>query len=129
MTSKQQITIFISSPSDLSREREAVRRVAKSVDDDIGDELNVTLKTKDWESLPPASEKAQEYINSKIGEYDVYVGIMGNRFGTRTDRSESGTQEEFERAYAAWQSTSKPEIMFYFKAANKTPANAKCRSW
>jgi galactose-1-phosphate uridylyltransferase len=124
MVKKQQMTIFISSPNDLIKERETVRRVTRTVDESIGDELKITLRTKDWESLPPSAQKAQEYINKKIGDYDIYVGIMGNRFGTKTDKAESGTQEEFERAYAAWQSNGKPEIMFYFYTKSKTPANA-----
>ena len=124
MVQKQQMTIFISSPNDLVKERETVRRVTKAVDELIGDELKITLRTKDWESLPPTAENAQEYINKRIGAYDIYVGIMGDRFGTKTDKADSGTQEEFERAYAAWQSNGKPEIMFYFHAKSKTPANA-----
>ena len=121
---KQEITLFVSSPNDLTAERDTVRRVSKIVDEAIGDDLKITLKVKDWESLPPSAGKTQDYINRKITNYDIYIGIMGNRFGTKTDKAGSGTQEEFERAYADWHSNQKPEIMFYFMKQTKSPSNA-----
>lgn len=122
---KQEIIIFISSPNDLKTERDFAEEVIKNVDDSIGNDLKITLKTKRWESLPPSAERPQNYINENIGPYDLFLGIMGNRFGTKTDNAESGAQEEFEDAYSLWQTTGKPEIMFYFRSTYDLPKNTE----
>jgi hypothetical protein len=62
---------------------------------------------------------AQDVINQQVGdEYDIFIGIFWHRFGTRTGRAGSGTEEEFERAYARnRQSGGVPAILVYFKEA------------
>ena len=49
---------------------------------------------------------------------------MWNRFGSKTDRAESGTEEEFETAYNSYKTNARPEIMFYFRYPNNTPQNS-----
>ncbi|MDA0160812.1 hypothetical protein OM076_11100 [Solirubrobacter ginsenosidimutans] len=53
-------------------------------------------------------------INVEIEPYDVFVGVMWKRLGTPTHRADSGTVEEFERAYALWEQAGVPLLMFYF---------------
>jgi galactose-1-phosphate uridylyltransferase len=123
----KKIKIFISSPSDLQQERKIARRVIETVENSIGNNLKITLEIKDWQTLPPGAFKnsPQDYINTMIGSYDIYIGIMGKRFGNKTEKAESGTVEEFERAYSKWRLNGKPEIMFYFKNLNTSPKNAE----
>ena len=42
----------------------------------------------------------QDVINRQIEDkYDLFIGIMYTKFGSPTNRAESGTVEEFEIAY------------------------------
>jgi hypothetical protein len=55
------------------------------------------------------------------GEYDIYVGMIGPRFGTQTPRLGSGTEEEFERACECRrEQPSSMRILFYFKTSSNT---------
>jgi hypothetical protein len=60
---------------------------------------------------------AQDVINQKIGDYDIFVGVMWKRMGTPTAVAQSGTEEEFRRAYAEWQRNKRLQILFYFSQA------------
>lgn len=63
---------------------------------------------------PQIGPGPQQVINDQIGEYDLFVGIMWNRFGTPTDVAASGTEEEFQAALGSWRSRKRPWITFYF---------------
>ena len=63
---------------------------------------------------PQIGPGPQQVINDQIGEYDLFVGIMWNRFGTPTDVAASGTEEEFHAALSSWRATKRPWITFYF---------------
>jgi hypothetical protein len=49
-----------------------------------------------------------------VGDADIFIGIMGPRFGTPTREAGSGTEEEFDRAYTSHKARGRPRIMFYF---------------
>ena len=73
--------------------------------------------------------RPQEIINEQIGEdYDIFIGILCNRFGQPTLEYESGTEEEFFRAYNRYEnSKTNPQILFYFKDPRQSemPIDAK----
>jgi len=79
--------------------------------------VKVDLEAIRWEThtWPDVGEDAQDVINRKIGEYDVFVGLMWKWFGTPTHRAGSGTAEEFDRAYDYFRRFGRPKIMFYFR--------------
>tara|TARA_R110002074_G_scaffold59265_2_gene144373 strand:+ start:592 stop:1596 length:1005 start_codon:yes stop_codon:yes gene_type:complete len=64
-------------------------------------------------------------LNEQFTEdYDVFIGILWGRIGTPTPRSDSGTLEEFERAYERYKKDQKSiEIMIYFKDAGIAPSD------
>jgi hypothetical protein len=115
------LQVFLSSPSDVREERDLVQ--------DIVDELNTTWRTNSniqlnllmWEkdARPTLVSDAQTAINTQLGhEYDIFIGIMGARFGSPTPRAESGTEEEFEHARARFEKNPDDvSVMFYFKDA------------
>ena len=79
------------------------------------EESGVFLKLIRWEDMAPQiGPGPQQVINEQIGVYDLFVGIMWNRFGTPTDVAASGTEEEFQAALGSWRSTKRPWITFYF---------------
>lgn len=124
MPQKREIAVFISSPGDLKKEREIVENAVRQTERVLGDELKFTLRVKRWEDLPPAAGPAQDNINRTIGSYDIFVGVMGDRFGSRTQSAASGTEEEFNLAYDSWRRNGAPEIMFYFASTHSTPETA-----
>ena len=111
------LQVLVASPNDVAEERDVVA--------DAIDELNATwrksgtmqLKLLRWETdtRPGLGTDAQAVINNQIADdYDIFIGIMGARFGTPTGRAESGTEEEFERASARFkEGPTKVSVMFY----------------
>jgi TIR domain/Domain of unknown function (DUF4062) len=113
----QALRIFVASPGDVTAERDLVTVIAEEVQRTVGKLVSVQLATIRWEThaWPDIGEDAQDVINREITEFDVFVGIMWHRLGTRTKRAPSGTAEEFNRAYDYFRRYGRPKIMFYFR--------------
>ncbi|MBI5655702.1 MAG: hypothetical protein HZC44_02305 [Geobacter sp.] len=125
MREKKEICVFVSSPGDVSTERDIVEDVVQRINKTLGDELMVFVKVKRWEDIPPCAGSVQETINTHVGPYDIFLGIMWERFGSPTSNAESGTQEELKSAYESWKSNgSVAEILFYFRENTSVPRNA-----
>lgn len=120
------IRVFVASPSDVADERDALRNVVDELNVTLGDANNIRLELIRWEThvRPGFGKDAQDVINKQIGDnYDIFIGIMWGRFGSPTIDSESGTEEEFQRAYSQLKNPKrKTEIMFYFKDAGIPPS-------
>ncbi|HEV7238619.1 MAG TPA: TIR domain-containing protein [Thermoanaerobaculia bacterium] len=115
----KRLKVFVASPSDVAEERDIVTIVVEELRRIVGSIRDVELEAVRWEThaWPDVDDDAQALINRMIGEYDVFVGFMWRRFGTPTRRAESGTGEEFERAYDSFRRFGRPKIMFYFRTA------------
>lgn len=125
MSDLQLIKIFLASPGDVIEERNAVEQVVETVNRNLGMEKRIRLETIRWEkdTYPLLGSDAQNIVNQQIAGmtgYDLFIGIMWNRFGRPTPRAGSGTEEEFDRALESFKTNGRPEIMFYF---NQAPAN------
>lgn len=119
---------LIASPSDTAQEREMCDKVFSEINKGIGVAYNFTLESLKFEKdiYPALGEDAQDVINKQIdGKYDLFIGIMFTRFGSKTKRADSGTEEEFNNAFKLAKENKKKdfEIMFYFNEAPR-PANA-----
>lgn len=121
------LTVFLASPGDLAIEREVAEKVIRALNIEWSRDINVRLDLVRWEThaFPATGGDPQSIINEQIGDdYDIFVGIMWQRFGTPTDRSGSGTQEEFERARQRHEADEQSvSIMMYFKDAPITPSS------
>lgn len=114
------LEVFIASPGDVASERKVLEDVVAEFNLTWGDKHKVRLELVMWEShsRPGFGEDGQDVINHQIGDsYDIFLGIMWGRFGTATGRAESGTEEEFSRAYARLRKGDLMQMMFYFKNA------------
>ena len=125
MRTAQHITIFLASPSDVQAERDAAREVLEELNRVTARQKNIHFDIVGWETdaYPGFGGDGQHVLNEEIGDmtqYDLFVGIMWNKFGSPTPRAGSGTEEEFQRAFATYSTTGKPDIAFYFK---NQPAN------
>lgn len=110
--------VFISSPSDLKFERKMIKeRIERMVLDD-GTRFFTTL----WEDDLPATvtDDPQMEINQLLNEADILVGIFKNRFGSKTSRADSGTQEEIEQAIKQ----KKPVILYFLKPTTPESVSA-----
>lgn len=116
------IKCFIASPSDVMEERKACDEVVESINKSLGDSFGIRLETVRWEKDAHAAigTDGQAVINEQLHpeDADFFIGIFWTRFGEPTSRAESGTEEEFERAYKRWQETHSNKIQFYFKEEN-----------
>ncbi|WP_084191296.1 DUF4062 domain-containing protein [Algiphilus aromaticivorans] len=114
------IQVFVSSPSDVQHERDLLESIVDEHNATWSAQLGITFELKRWENdtRPAFGTDPQNVITSQIGDsFDVFIGILWGRFGTKTPRAQSGTQEEFHNAYQRFRETGAPEVMFYFKEA------------
>ncbi len=117
--------VFISSPSDVAEERAVVLEVINQINQLRKANSSSIIEPLTWENdiVPKFGKKPQVQINEETaGKYDIFLGIMCSRFGTKTDNADSGTQEEFQIAYDQKLKTPQDiEVLFYFK----DPRNSK----
>jgi hypothetical protein len=112
--------VFLASPSDTKGERGIVENIVNDINGTLGEHHNFIVKVLKWETdtYPDFGEDGQDVINRQLGmDYDIFIGIMWKKFGTPTNRAESGTEEEFERAYEKHKASRNVKIMFYFNTA------------
>lgn len=113
------IRVFVASPGDVKQEREILEEIIKELNDSWSESLGLFFQLIKWEthSYPDVGTDPQSVINNQIGDdYEVFIGILWSRFGTPTPRAESGTIEEFERAYSRYEENpDNIKVMFYFK--------------
>lgn len=113
--------VFVASPADVADERERLEAVIRELNETWQNRLGVQLNLVRWEThaYPGFGEDAQDVINREMQEaFDVFIGILWSRIGTQTHRAESGTLEEFERAYTQWtHDRGSIKLLMYFKKA------------
>lgn len=116
---------FIASPNDTQAERDACDKVFAEINSSLGELLNFRVESLRWEKnvRPSFGEDGQDVINKQIGDkYHIFIGIMFKKFGSKTMRAGSGTEEEFNIAYDRYIKKEDVEIMFYF---NNEPVNIR----
>lgn len=118
--------MFVASPSDVVAERERLQNVIDEINLTRSRELGIRLELTKWEThaLPGFGADPQDVINDAIPQdYDIFIGIMWQRFGTPTLRAPSGTLEEFQTAKLRFdEDPDSVRIMVYFKDAPIAPS-------
>lgn len=112
------LNVFVASPSDVHDERKALDSIVQELNKTWSKSLNLRLDLLKWETdtHPSFGEYSQGVINKQIAdEYDIFIAIFWSKIGTPTPNADSGTLEEFDRAYAKFKSGLPIEIMVYFK--------------
>lgn len=109
------VRVFIASPGDVAFERSELAKVIEELNTTIGPHKNIVLELVRWEThCNPSMGRPQGVINTQIGKYNIFVGVMWKRFGSPTGIADSGTEEEFRNAYAEWEKDQTLPILFYF---------------
>lgn len=120
-----QLTVFASGTSETQSERSALRRVVEELNKQLEKTHGITVRVRAWpdDIRPGVNAYSQAELNRQMGdEYDIYLGILGSRFGTPTQRAGSGTEEEFGIALKSFQDNSQSvRLLFYFKRAVEDP--------
>ena len=113
------LKVFVSSPSDVKGERLAIVKIIEEINNEWSEFLGIRLEPILWEKYchPAAGKDPQQVISDQLPkDYDIYLGVLWKQFGTPTPRFESGTEEEFQKAYE--RSRIRPKnvsVMVYFK--------------
>ena len=78
--------------------------VVEKINNGFAKHLGIGLETFMWEYdvMPDMGSDGQEIIDEYIkkSNYDVFIGIMKNRFGHLTKKAGGGTEHEFKDAIA-----------------------------
>lgn len=116
--------IFIGSPSDVQKEREIIEGIINEMNGyyehfDVPKLNLISLKTDVRSKI--GNLEGQNVIDKQInGKYNVFIGILWKKFGTKTENYDSGTEQEFYNAFSKYEENPKSmEIMFYF--CERTP--------
>jgi hypothetical protein len=109
------LKLLLSSPGDVSLERELVAKAVNKFNQDYLIDKGVFIKLIRWEDFAPQiGNGTQKMVNRQLDAFDIFIGLMWNRFGTPTDLASSGTEEEFNDALNSWNKFNRPWIAFYF---------------
>ena len=94
------LRVFVSSPGDVAEERQLLEEVVDRVNRTEGIGRGIILQLWKWEenALRRIGPSPQQVIDEQLPQYDIYLGILGGRFGTPTDTYGSGTEKEFHDA-------------------------------
>ena len=115
------LSVFVASPSDVEEERNRLEDAIRELNTTLARQFPIRLNLIRWEThaFPSFGEDPQAVINEQVPQdYDLFIGIMWYRFGTRTGRAGSGTVEEFKRAKERHDANPNDvQIMIYFKDA------------
>ena len=108
---------FVASPSDVSDEREEVKKAIADVNREDGAREGYCIEFVGWESVVPSQgDGAQSVINQQLdpGSQDLFIAVFWTKLGTPTKEAESGSLEEIRLAQNAQRVTGKPRILLYF---------------
>jgi len=125
------IHIFLASSNDMIKFRNCTEQVIDELNQSLAPHFDVRLQLFRWEkSVTPQLGRPQQIIfeQSNFGQIDIFIGILGNRFGTPTGACnaemieyESGTQEEYDMACRLFQQFGRPNILIFKNSAPLKP--------
>jgi len=118
--SERGLQVFISSPSDVDRERQEAIKVIDDVNRTLGAKLGFFLRVVNWHKFRPAGENPAKFIEKQLKNCDLFLMIFDRRFGSRPtpdSEYESGTEMEYKIAQELRKQSEnqRPEIFAYFK--------------
>lgn len=113
------LKVFIASPYDVSDERKMAQKAIEEVSLRLVNIYDVLLTPVSWTDFAPIASprpgvSVQEPINERLEDCCIFIGILGERYGTRIDEmgGESGTEAEFRIAI---QNRHRIRMLTYFR--------------
>lgn len=119
-----ELRLFVSSPADVTAEREVVSRVVEELNARMDKAEGVVLRRYTWESLPAIEARPQDALNDILRTSDIFLLILAARLGSpiTADRS-SRTEEEYLVVVENWRRTGRPQILCYLKTSPVKPSS------
>lgn len=120
----QVVDVFIASPDDVSVERHHAEDAIRLISQKTRDLLGIVLHPVSWQNFLPcqargSEKRVQDRFSSRVRKCGIFIGILGQRYGTSIDESRriSGTEEEFNEAIKYREDI---EILTYFRRISDT---------
>lgn len=113
--------VLLSCPGDVIDLKDTVKECLDDFNRTHGNINNVNLELKHWstDAYPQSGGSAQELLNNQfIHECDACIALLGNRFGSPTNRYDSGTEEEIEDMIESGK-----QVFMYFIERPTDPSN------
>lgn len=107
-----QYDLLISCPSDVQDEILLIDDVVNQFNTQFTDTLGIAIRTKHWSknSYAQSGGTPQSLLNKQfVNDCDAAIAIFWTRFGTPTDKYESGTEEEIENMLSSGK-----QVFMYF---------------
>jgi hypothetical protein len=111
---RQVLSVFLASPSDVAEERIIAANVVAELNK-IFRVLGWQIDLHKWEDAAPGFGRPQSKINSAVDACQLFVGLLWERWGQPTGEYSSGFEEEYERARKRRKAEDEPEIWLVFK--------------
>lgn len=109
------VTVMIASPSDVQKERDAIRQLIHEWNDLHSKTEAIVLLPLGWEThaAPTMGDRPQALINKQVlADADLLVAVFWTRLGSPTGKAASGTVEEIEEHISA----GKPAMLYFSNA-------------
>ncbi len=120
--------IFLASPGDVAAERQYVRKFFDEYNRHTAHIWNARFEVVDWENCAtigvgrPQDLITRQTLEKYRDSLTLVIGIMAQRFGSPTGKSESGTKDEFDWAMESHKATGWPEIKWFFRKIDQFSA-------
>ena len=99
------LRVFVSGPSDVAAEKVAAKEVVDAINryELAGKPVQLQAVMFETDVAPGFGGEPQDVVDAQLGlDFDIYVGVLRDRFGTPTGAAGSGTEQEFGTAYDRW---------------------------
>ncbi len=118
---KIEYSLLLSCPGDVVDLKDAINDAVNSFNSSIGETNHITVVLKHWstDSYPQSGDTPQNILNKQfINDCDFCVALFGTRFGTPTDNSDSGTEDEIKNMLS-----SKKQVFLYLIDRDVKPSD------
>lgn len=111
------VDIFIAYSGDMHKEIEEVKDIIARFNVGICNTFSCVLVPFYFKYQPPGAGRPQDNLNERVNGCDIFIGILGKKWGSPPLKGEytSGFEEEFDIAYKRWQIDKKPDICIFLK--------------
>lgn len=116
-----QYDLLISCPGDITDEVNIIEKVVGQFNQQYSGILGISIRSRYWlkSSYPQSGGKPQGLLNKQfVEDCDAAIAIFWTRFGTPTDKYESGSEEEIEMMLNEGK-----QVFLYFSEKKITPSN------
>jgi len=123
--SLRELNIFISCASDTNKRRDAIYDLCAARENHYERSKSIRIKVSSFKDVPTglSMDGGQARIDEFFKDsFDIYIGLMGTRFGRETEQFGSGTEQEYYQALDKTFTTNAPkEVLFGFSREKMDP--------